>query len=189
VCAGSNPAGGALYILALTSRNMLVRAMCRVHRVTPRDPRFAVKIGSVVGAAWEQTRARVTAPPYCRRVSDWDAEDLESRLMPEQLRLGLVRGTCLLAIDRLLAIQLDQLDDLERDIEEDDLDPLASRDPEPPTADPERLKTILRQLTLHEILTEGDCEVVRPMWPRVCPISSSARERSMTPTSCSPLAR
>jgi len=31
--------------------------------------------------------------------------------MPEQLRLGLARAACFLAVDRLLAIPLKQLDD------------------------------------------------------------------------------
>lgn len=54
--------------------------------------------------------------------------------MPEQLRLGLARGACLLAVDRLLAVQLDQLDALDRD-DDEDIDPFAGSGLEPPTAD------------------------------------------------------
>lgn len=93
-------------------------------------------------------------------MSGWDPEDLEARLMPEQLRLGLARGACLLAVDRLLAVQLDQFNDLDRDDDEEDGDPLAAPEPEPPTAGPARLDSILRRMRLHEILTESDCQVV-----------------------------
>lgn len=103
-------------------------------------------------------------------MSGWDPEDLEARLMPEQLRLGLARGACLLAVDRLLAVQLDQFDDLDRDDDDEDRDPFTVHDPDPPTADPARLESILRRMRLHEILNESDCQVVRRLRVRAADV-------------------
>jgi hypothetical protein len=87
--------------------------------------------------------------------------DFEARFLPEQIRLGLARAGCLLAVDRLLAVQLKQIDDLDSDNIEDDLDlfdptfGLAS-----PTTDTTGLDEMVTRLRGHDVLTATDAEVV-----------------------------
>lgn len=92
--------------------------------------------------------------------------------MPERLRLGLARGACLLAIDRLLATQLDQFDELDRDIDLADEDPFAVHVPESPTADPVRLRGIVDRLRGNEILSDADGDVVLRIRARAAEVAT-----------------
>lgn len=87
--------------------------------------------------------------------------DLEARFFPEQLRLGLARAGCFVALDRLLAVQLKQIDDLDNEDESDELDPF---DPAegltPPTADTTEMDAMVAGLQATEILTSADADTV-----------------------------
>lgn len=101
----------------------------------------------------------------------WEPEDLESQLMPEQLRLGMARAGCILAIDRLLAVQLDQLDELGPDTD-DDADVLVDREMPPPSREGLcELDALLVRLHHEKLLTSSDCDVVRVLRSRAADVA------------------